>query len=169
MASGWAPPPPRLLQHQFVAAGHQAPAAQEGTDAYDRRNRQREFPGRSSRCHGPRSRTTAGKSRPRSCSGPSAATWRTVCPTTGALVMDNCVFLFAMKRWLGLAVCWDGPDVHGHAHIATRGAGMSARHTVMIAAWRQIFIEAGGKMPDHNRERYYNIPTFRFHLQTHDD
>ena len=30
---------------------------------------------------------------------------------------------------------------------------MNARHTVMIAAWRQVFIEAGGKVPDRNRER----------------
>ena len=30
---------------------------------------------------------------------------------------------------------------------------MNARHTVMIAAWHQVFVEAGGKVPDRNRER----------------
>ena len=96
---------------------------------------------------------TVGKSRLRSCSGPFAATWMTVCPTTDALTMNNWVFQFAVRRRLGLAVCWDGPDAHAHAIIATRGAAMNARHTVMLAAWRQVFIEAGGKVPDRNRER----------------
>ena len=77
----------------------------------------------------------------------------TVCPTTDALTMNNWVFQFAVRRRLGLAVCWDRPDAHAHAIIATRGAAMNARHTVMLAAWRQVFIEAGGKVPDRNRER----------------
>ena len=96
---------------------------------------------------------TVGKCRLRSCSGPFAATWMTVCPKTEGLTMNNQQLQFALRRRLGLAVCWDGPDAHGHAIIAARGAAMNARHTVMIAAWRQVFIEAGGKVPDRNRER----------------
>ena len=99
------------------------------------------------------SAATVGKSRLRSCSGPFAATWLTVCPKTDGLVMSNLVFQFAVKRRLGLAVCWDGPDPHGHAVIAARGAAMNARHSVMLAAWRQVFIEAGGTVPDRIRER----------------
>ena len=33
------------------------------------------------------------------------------------------------------------------------GARLNARHTVLIAAWRQIFAEAGGQVPDRNIER----------------
>ena len=75
--------------------------------------------------------------------------------------MSNLVFQFAVKRRLGLAVCWDGPDPHGHAVIAARGAAMNARQSVMLAAWRQVFVEAGGRVPDRNRERMLretNIP-----------
>ena len=67
--------------------------------------------------------------------------------------MSNFVFQFAVKRRLGLAVCWEGPDAHGHAILAATGAAMNARHTVMLAAWRQVFVEAGGRVPDRNRER----------------
>ena len=71
-----------------------------------------------------------------------------MCPKPDGLTMNNLMFQFALKRRLGLAICGDGPDVHGHAILAARWATM----TVMIAAWRRVFIEADGKAPDRNRE-----------------
>ena len=52
-----------------------------------------------------------------------------------------------------MAVCFDGPDVHGHAVLARRGAAMNARHSTMNAGWRQVLTEAGGRIPHRNVER----------------
>eukprot|EP00959_Pyramimonas_sp_CCMP1952_P359829 7534536-Pyramimonas_sp.AAC.1 len=56
----------------------------------------------------------------------------------------------------------DGPDPHGHARLAVATEGRTfSRHKEMIAAWRQIFQEAGGSVPDRNVERLLvrtNIP-----------
>ena len=43
------------------------------------------------------------------------------------------------------------------------GGGIDARHSIFIAAWRQVFIEAGGRIPDRNVERllsrtYVQVP-----------
>jgi hypothetical protein len=96
---------------------------------------------------------TPGKARLRSCSGPFSSTWLTVCPTTSGMVLPNWVLQFAMRRRLGIAVCFDGPDVHGHAVLARRGAAMNARHSTMTAGWRQVLTEAGGRLPHRNVER----------------
>ena len=81
---------------------------------------------------------TPGKARLRSCSGPFSSTWLTTCPTTSGLVMSNCVLQFAMRRRLGIAVCFDGPDVHGHAVLARRGAAISFRTLMMNAGGLQV-------------------------------
>ena len=96
---------------------------------------------------------TTGKSRVRSCMGPYSATWLTVCPTTDALTIKSSVLQFAIRRRLGIAACWDGPDPHGHTRVAARGANMNARHRDMNAAWRQVLSEAGGLLPQRNVER----------------
>ena len=47
-----------------------------------------------------------------------------------------------------------GFDAHGYRGLADNtGARLNARHTVMIAAWRQVLHEAGGQVPDRNIER----------------
>ena len=59
-----------------------------------------------------------------------------------------------MRRRLGLAISYDGPDTHGHYRINdNRGARWQTRHTTMLKAWRQVFSEAGGLIPDRNIEK----------------
>ena len=58
----------------------------------------------------------------------------------------------AIRRRLGIASCVDGPDPHGHAKLTNRN-GRNARHITVVSAWRQVFIEAGGFVPDRNVER----------------
>ena len=59
-----------------------------------------------------------------------------------------------MRRRLGVAVHFEGDDRHGHLCLANNtGANLNARHDAMIAAWRQVFFEAGGAVPDRNIER----------------
>ena len=59
-----------------------------------------------------------------------------------------------MKVRLGLAVSFDGPDAHGFQHLAdNRGGRLNARHSGMLAGWRQVLVEAGGHIPDRNVER----------------
>ena len=59
-----------------------------------------------------------------------------------------------MRHRLGIAVTIDGPDPHGHRRLVESVGGCtSARHTAMKAAWRQVFVEAGGQVPDRNVER----------------
>ena len=78
----------------------------------------------------------------------------TVCPTTSHLRIADSELLCAVRRRLGLAVLFQGPDPHGFRRLADNtGARLHARHTVMIAAWRQVFHEAGGQVPDRNIER----------------
>ena len=57
-----------------------------------------------------RNAASSGKARMYSCTGPFAATWLTVCPTSDALSMSNAVMQFAIRRRLGIAVCFDGPE-----------------------------------------------------------
>ena len=63
-----------------------------------------------------------------------------------------------MRRRLGLTVFFEGPDPHGHRRLADNlGARLNARHTTLIAAWRQVFAEAGGQVPDRNVERMLSM------------
>ena len=68
----------------------------------------------------------------------------------------------AVRRRLGIACTIDGPAVHGHGRLADgTGGGWQGRHTDLVAAWRQVFREAGGQVPDRNIERLLsntNIP-----------
>ena len=69
-----------------------------------------------------------------------------------------------MRRRLGLAVVFEGPDPHGHRRLADNlGARLNARHDVLVAGWRQVFVEAGGQVPDRNVERVLSnthVPTW---------
>ena len=59
-----------------------------------------------------------------------------------------------MRRRLGLPISIDGPDPHGHRRLAeSLGGQTNARHTAIVCAWRQVFTEAGGEVPDRNVER----------------
>ena len=78
----------------------------------------------------------------------------TALPTSPQTCFDNMELSCAMRRRLGLAVIFEGPDPHGHRRLADNlGGRLNARHTVLIAAWRQVFSEAGGQVPDRNVER----------------
>ena len=58
-----------------------------------------------------------------------------------------------LRMRLGLAICMEGPDAHGYHRLADNAGGRtSARHTSVINSWRQVFIEAGGEVPDRNVE-----------------
>ena len=106
-----------------------------------------------------------GRARLRSCSGPYAGAWLTTCPSTEQLRLTNSDMLCALRRRLGLAVLADAPvrnghgcnqrvDAHGHHRLAcTRSKRAHGRHRGLIAAWRQVFVEAGGAVPDRNIER----------------
>ena len=78
----------------------------------------------------------------------------TVCPTSQALALTDVDFHCVMRMRLGLAVCLDGPDPHGYHRLADNlGGRTNARHKVVVASWRQVFVEAGGEVPDRNVER----------------
>eukprot|EP00973_Karenia_brevis_P014023 1905086-Karenia_brevis.AAC.1 len=96
----------------------------------------------------------AGKARVHSCKGPFAASWLTTCPKGEQLTFADEEMMCCMRRRLGLAVVIDGPDTHGHRRLADNtGARLNTRHTMLVAAWRQVFYEAGGQVPDRNVER----------------
>ena len=88
--------------------------------------------------------------------------WLLVPPTTDVLTITDYYFVCAVRRRLGIACVMDGPDVHGHGRLAEgTGGGWQGRHTELVAAWRQVFREAGGQVPDRNIERCLsttNIP-----------
>ena len=106
-----------------------------------------------------------GRARLRSCSGPSAGAWLTTCPCSQQLCLTNEEMMCAVRRRLGLAVLADAPvcngrgcrcrvDPHGHHRLACNRSGRAhARHRGLVAAWRQVFVEAGGSVPDRNVER----------------
>ena len=84
---------------------------------------------------------------------------------------DNATFLCSLRRRLGLAVlaaplpcegCGRSNDAHGHHRCAcTRAARLHDRHRGLNTAWRQVFVEAGGNVPDRNVERMLrntNVP-----------
>ena len=101
-----------------------------------------------------RNAATTGKARFHSCSGPYAAAWLTVFPTSPMLRFSNEELQCAMRRRLGLAICYEGPDTHGHHRINdNRGGRWEARHKALVKAWRQVFTEAGSFIPDRNAER----------------
>ena len=80
----------------------------------------------------------------------------------GLLTIPNNLLQCAVRRRLGVACCVDGPDPHGHYRLAEgTDSKLHTRHTEMVAAWRQIFQETGGHVPDRNIERMLsrtNIP-----------
>ena len=101
-----------------------------------------------------RNAATSGKARLHSCMGPFSAVWLTACPTTEALAISNMHFQLAMRRRLGIAVCFEGDDVHGHAALTdNREARLNIRHNLVVAGWRQVLVEAGASIPDRNVER----------------
>jgi len=110
-----------------------------------------------------RNAATPGKARLHSCMGPFASVWLTACPTTESLTITNMHLQCAMRRRLGLAVAFEGADVHGHECLTdNRWARLNIRHTFVVAAWRQVLVEAGASIPDRNVERMIsrtNIPT----------
>ena len=106
---------------------------------------------------------TTGKARVWSCMGAYAASWLTVCPTTDLLGLHSAHMACAVRRRLGIGVICEGGDPHGHAKLTTNNnARLNSRHTWMVSAWRQVFTEAGGLIPDRNVERllsHTHIPT----------
>ena len=95
-----------------------------------------------------------GKTWLESCQGRFAPAWLVVCPSSDHLKMRNDEFGCCVKFRLGLAVSFDGPDPHGFQHLAdNRGGRLNARHSGMLAGWRQVLVEAGGQIPDRNVER----------------
>ena len=95
-----------------------------------------------------------GKARLHSCMGPFASTWLIVSPTSDLLRLADAELQCAMRRRLGIAVLFDGEDTHGHSCLTTnRGGRLNIRHLGMLMAWRQVFKEAGGQVPDRNIER----------------
>ena len=86
--------------------------------------------------------------------GPYAATWLTICPLTNGLTLDNESMVCAVRRRFGIGVLFEGGDPHGHSRMTDNNYGrLNARHTWMVAAWRQVFTEGGGLIPDRNVER----------------
>ena len=60
----------------------------------------------------------------------------------------------AIRRRLGMAVNFEGDDLHGNAAFGDNTGGrLNARHDCLLAAWRQVYFEAGGRVPDRNVER----------------
>ena len=65
-----------------------------------------------------------------------------------------CVGSWIVRFRLGLAVHFDGPDPHGFRRLADNTGGrLNARHSGMLAAWRQVLVEAGSPIPARNVER----------------
>ena len=62
-----------------------------------------------------RNAVSPGKARIHSCMGPFAAIWLLVCPTTAGLTIANDLLQCAVRRRLGIACSYDGPDPHGHS------------------------------------------------------
>ena len=97
---------------------------------------------------------SAGKARLHSCMGRFSSAWMIVAPTCDSLSLSNIEFQIAMRRRLGIATSFEGPDTHGHSSLTTNiGGRLNARHTCWNVAWRQVFSEAGGQVPDRNWER----------------
>ena len=95
-----------------------------------------------------------GKTRVLSCCSRFSPSWLTACPTTGALTFRDDELCCLMRMRIGVAICLDGPDAHGYYRLADNvGGRTNARHKAAVAAWRQVFVEAGGEVPDRNVER----------------
>ena len=86
--------------------------------------------------------------------GPFSSTWLTSSPTSQALRLSNVELQCEMRRRLGIAVCFEGPDPHGHGTMSDNVDGrLNACHSGLLAAWKQVMVEAGGRVPDRNEER----------------
>ena len=103
-----------------------------------------------------------GKARLWSCTGRFAAAWMVTAPRSDATTFLNVEMHIAMKRRLGMAISYEGPDAHGYANLTTNvGGRLNARHLAWLVAWRQVMSEAGGQVPDRNVERMLqctNVP-----------
>ena len=81
--------------------------------------------------HGPAA--APGKARLQSCPGSFASIWLTVWPTTDALTFENFEILVAVKCRLGMAIGFDGPDIHGHRSLTTNvERHLSAKYTALL-------------------------------------
>ena len=86
--------------------------------------------------------------------GRFAAAWMISAPTCDSLTFTNAEMQITMKRRLGMAISFEGPDTHGYRSLATNiGGRFNARHTSWLCSWRQVLTEAGGHTPDRNVER----------------
>ena len=95
-----------------------------------------------------------GRTRVKSAMSRFAATWLTAIPATAATTFRDDEISVLMRMRVGLAINIDGPDAHGYYRLADSTGGRThARHKTVIAAYRQVFIEAGGEVPDWNVER----------------
>jgi hypothetical protein len=117
-------------------------------------------------------RPLPGPARLRSCGGPFASVWLTAAPTSDSLRLSTTELQCALRRRLGLPVsavaercegCSRQLDAYGHHRMAcTRTGRLHARHKGLLAAWRQVFVEAGGSVPRRNVERllrHTHVPT----------
>ena len=108
-------------------------------------------------------RPPAGPARLRSCSGRGASVWLTVCPTSPLLTLECPLMLGALRLRLGLPVSQAGVSCEGcravlddlgyHRLTCTRTARLHTRHFELVQVWRQVLVEAGGRIPRRNVER----------------
>ena len=71
-----------------------------------------------------------------------------------ATTLDDKELGSTIRSPVGLALCIDGPDPYGHRRLTENlGGRTKPRHTTVVAAWRQVFGEAGGHVSDTNVER----------------
>ena len=59
--------------------------------------------------------------------------------------MENWDMMCAVRRRLGIAVVYANGEANGHDTFADNmGGRLNPRHSYLLAAWRQVFYEAGG-------------------------
>ena len=95
-----------------------------------------------------------GPARLRSCCGRHGATWMTAAPTSQQLRLSSFDMVSALRLRLGLPINPESSDSMGYRRLADhRSQRLHARHRGLVAAWRQVFMEAGGHVPRRNVER----------------
>ena len=95
-----------------------------------------------------------GPARLRSCSGRFGATWLTAAPTSQHLHLTSTDIVSALRFRLGLPINPQASDPMGYRRLAdNRSVRLHTRHRGLVAAWRQVFVEAGGHVPKRNVER----------------
>ena len=83
---------------------------------------------------------SSSKARLNSCMGPFASVWLTVCPTSEALRLSSAEVMCAIRRRLGIAVAFEGEDVHGHAVFGDNTGGR-----LNISLDTHFFLMRGGR------------------------